>query len=219
MEDILNKKLEKNYVLINEYIHNMSLKKNVSNEIKEEIFGELCLFLMEPFKGISMESTIKTKTLIKRRIKIEMILLKSDIDFIKYCYRWINNNLIWTTGNLFYRRSKIMVDDNFQYDLNDDSDTIPEFEKILLEYVEINKLDEYLVDINEEDEERLLILRDVVESLPDWKKNLYKLYFRDGNNLAQTAKIVGLSSTSIFNLVKKLRKELNQLVNEKIKHL
>ena len=214
MKNILITKINENYSDIYNYIRKNSRKKELPIEIEEEILPELILFLMEPFEGNSIEKTIKEKTLNKRKLEIENILKKENMDFLKYCYRWINNNMNWTYGNLFYRRSKIMADDSLEYSTDDE--TISVFETKLQEYYDYHNLDEYIDDLTEDNEEKLIKLRKVVEGLPQWEKNLYQLYFRDGNNLTQTAKIVGLSNTSIFNMVKKLKIKLNNLCNEKI---
>lgn len=211
MKKDLIKKIEKNYSTIQLYIKKNGIKHNISFEIQEELLPELILFLMEPFEGNSMEDSIRKTTLTKRRLKIEEILRKENTDFLKYCYKWINNNISWTE-NLFYKRSHIMADDSLEFS-NDNDETISIFEQILQDYNDKNCLDEYLEDLSNVDEEKLIILRNIVYTLPPWSSNLYQLYFRDGNNLAQTAKIVGLSTTSIYNLVNKLKLEITNKYN------
>lgn len=211
MKKDLIKKIEKNYSIIELYIKKNSIKHSVPIEIQEELLPELILFLMEPFEGSSLQDSIRNTTLIKRKNKLEEILKKDNSDFLKYCYKWINNNILWTE-NLFYKRSHIMADDSLEYS-NDNEETISIFEQILQDYNEKNCLDEYLEDLSDDDEEKLVILRNIVSTLPPWSNNLYQLYFRDGNNLAQTAKIVGLSTTSIYNLVNKLKIEIKDKYN------
>lgn len=221
MKDILLKQIKQNYQTIEEYIKKNCSKKEINKDIEEELLPELIIFLMEPFEGNSMEPTIKQKTLIKRKNEIENILNKTNTDFLKYCYRWLNNNMNWTYGNLFYRRNKLMSDDSLElYTEDNDDEKNNVFEEILQKYYSDNNLDEYLEDLNEEDEVRLTILRNVVDSdLEQWERNLYQLYFRDQNNLRQTSEIVGVSTTSIYNLVKKLKIKINMIVEKKYNNI